>query len=71
MLQRDLAYAEYLGGGGTASLEGSAAAERMRGIVASTAHAMPTLISAAHIAEVSSRLLGRFPVLGAFDRRRS
>lgn len=68
-LERDLAYAEYLEAGGTATLEGfAAAAERVRAVTAFTAHEVPALIPAARIDAVSSRLLRDFPLLGRLTK---
>jgi hypothetical protein len=68
-LERDLAYAEYLEAGGTATREEfAAAAERVQAITTSTAHEVPALIPAARIDAVSSRLLGDFPLLGRLTK---
>lgn len=73
VLQRDLAYAEYIQAGGRDSLQAFVAAERLRAIVTSTAHASPTLLSTARIARIRSALAADFPVVsrlsdGAIER---
>lgn len=72
-LQSDLAYAEFLEAGGRASREEFVAAERLRAIVASTAHASPTLLSTTRIAGIRSALAADFPAVsrlsdGAIER---
>jgi len=73
VLQRDLAYAEFLEGGGRGSLEEFVAGERLKAIVTSTAHASPTLLSTTRIARIRSALAADFPAVsrlsdGAIER---